>query len=181
RIPPGEIVMHVRTASPSAVLGPIRGSLLALDPDLPVEPSLLSETIAFSLFPARLASRIVGACGFVALVLSCVGLYGIAAFVVARRRREIGIRIALGAGSRDVARLVLGQGARIALIGVALGIPAALATSQLLRGMLFGVPPTDPLTYVAIGAILSAAVLLASWLPAVQATRIDPVVALRAD
>jgi predicted permease len=181
RIPPGEVVLHVRAESPATVVDAVRRPLLSLDPDLPIEPSLMSESIAFSLFPARLASRIVGASGFIALVLSCVGLYGIAAFAVARRMREIGIRIALGARGGDVARLVLGQGARLALIGIALGVPAAFGASQLLRGMLFGVPPSDPLTYVAIAAILSTAVLLASALPALHATRIDPVVALRAE
>ncbi len=180
-IPPGEIVLHVRAASPSMVIGPVRRALLALDPDLPVEPAMMTETTAFSLFPARFASRIVAACGLLALILASVGLYGIAAFAVVRRTREIGIRIALGARGRDVVRLILREGGRIALVGVVLGTLTAFATSQLLRGLLFGLPPTDLLTYTAVITVLLASVLVASWLPAHQATRIDPIVALRAE
>ena len=114
-----------------------------------------------------------------ALVLTCVGLYGVLASDVARRRNELGIRIAVGASPRDIFQLLVGQGLRLTFLGVALGLFAALASGSLLASLLFGVRKTDPLTFVAVSAVLLTAAFLSCYLPARSAARVDPMVALR--
>ncbi|HEX8691598.1 MAG TPA: ABC transporter permease [Longimicrobium sp.] len=182
RLPPTALVLHARAAGdPAALLAPLRREVWAVDPDLPAEADLMRRTIRFSLFPARLAGRLVGACGVLALVLASVGLYGIAAYGAARRTREFGIRMALGARGRDVVLLVLRQGLAVTAAGLALGLLAAFWVSGLLRGLLYGVPPGDPATYAGVAALLAAVVLLAGWGPARRAARVDPAVALRVE
>jgi ABC-type antimicrobial peptide transport system permease subunit len=114
-----------------------------------------------------------------ALVLSCVGIYGVVSYLVGQRTHEIGVRMALGAQREDVMRLVLGQGARMALIGVAVGLAAALGLTQLMASQLFGVTAHDPLTFVLVAILLTLVALLACYLPARRAMRVDPTVALR--
>jgi putative ABC transport system permease protein len=116
-----------------------------------------------------------------ALLLAAIGIYGVMAFTVGQRTQEIGIRMALGAQTRDVLKLVVRQGLRLVLIGLALGIAGALALTQLLSSLLFGVGTRDPVTFVAIAALLSLVTLFACYLPARRATRVDPLVALRYD
>jgi len=115
-----------------------------------------------------------------ALVLAAVGLYGVVAYSVAQRTRELGIRVALGAKPADVVRLVLGLGGRLVLGGLALGTAAALALSQLMSTMLFGIGARDPLTFVAVALLLAAVSMIACYIPARRAMRVDPVIALRA-
>jgi putative ABC transport system permease protein len=110
-----------------------------------------------------------------------LGIYGVLAFAVAQRQREIGVRMALGAGLGDVRRMVVRDGMRAVLPGVVLGLAGALAVSRLLRGMLYGVSASDPLTFLSVAAVLTAVALLASWLPARRATRVDPMIAIRAE
>jgi putative ABC transport system permease protein len=116
-----------------------------------------------------------------ALLLATIGLYGVMSYLVAQRQQEMGIRMALGATGGDVTRLVLRGAAQLVAVGLAIGLPLAIGLSQLLRGALYGVSATDPLTLVGIPLLLSAVALLASWMPARRATRVDPAMALRAD
>jgi len=116
-----------------------------------------------------------------AIVLASVGLYGVIAYLVAQRTHEIGVRMALGARSRDVLRMVLAHGLRLVAVGVVLGLAGALALTRFLAGQLYGVRPTDPLTFVAVTALLALVALAATWLPARRAARVNPMVALRAE
>jgi putative ABC transport system permease protein len=117
----------------------------------------------------------------IAFFLGALGLYGTLAYTVEQRIREIGVRVALGAGRREIFRLIIGNGMTLALVGLIVGVPAALALSRLMSGVLSGVTSGDPLTYIAVVVMLGTSALLASYLPARRATRIDPIVALRTD
>jgi putative ABC transport system permease protein len=127
----------------------------------------------------RFAMTLVGLFGGLAFLLAAVGIYGLLAYTVSQRTREIGVRVALGARSGDLTRLVLGQGLAVTLAGVAVGLAAAAALSRLVSSLLYGVSPLDPLTFAAAGAALVVVALVASWVPVRRATRIDPMVALR--
>ena len=129
----------------------------------------------------RFMMLLLGVFGLVALSLAAVGIYGIMSYAVKRRTREIGIRMALGGAPRDVLLLVVGQGMKLAGLGLVLGIAAALATTRFMKELLFGIEPTDPLTFITIGLLLVAVALIASWLPARRAVRTDPTAALRSE
>ena len=122
-----------------------------------------------------------GVFGVVALVLAIIGLFGVMSYSVAQRRHELGVRLALGARPGDLLRLVVGQGARLAVVGLLIGVPAAFALARLLRGALYGVTPSDVPTFGAVTLLLGSVALLASWLPARRAARVDPAQALRND
>jgi putative ABC transport system permease protein len=139
----------------------------------------LGDRLKLALLPARIAATLLGAFALLGLVLAAVGIYGLISYAVSRRTQELGVRMALGARKRDVLRLVIGQGMRPALLGVLLGWPAAFALTRLMKSMLFGVSATDPLTYIAVAALLTAVALLACYLPARRATQVDPITALR--
>ncbi|HVR72013.1 MAG TPA: ABC transporter permease [Vicinamibacteria bacterium] len=158
----------------------LRREVAGLEQDLPVMETMpLREAVALALFPQRMAGTIASALGALGLGLAATGLYGLVAWSVSRRTREMGVRVALGASRRDLLGLVLAQGLRLALAGVALGALGAAALAQGLRGLLPGVSPTDPLTFVAIAVLMTAVALLASYLPARRAARVDPMTALR--
>jgi putative ABC transport system permease protein len=139
----------------------------------------MDQLLADSLSRSRFTMLLLGIFAAVALVLASVGIYGLIAYSVTQRTQELGIRIALGAQPRDVLRLVLGQGTRLTLLGIALGVLAALAFSRLLVTLLFGVSATDPLTFAGVAALLALVALMACVIPARRATRVDPMVALR--
>jgi len=170
----------VRTApSTPSIAAAARGVFRELAPDLPVRVSTFEDELGVWLGDRRFLLLLVGVFAAAALLLAAVGIYGVVAFSVARRTQEIGIRMALGAARGDVLRLVVGEGARLAAIGVGAGILASLAVTRLASSLLFGVSATDPVTFAAVASLLAAAALGASYLPARRAVRLDPSIALR--
>ena len=171
----------VRATVPPESLAPaVRGALQAVDANLSVSTArTLEEIVAQSVSARRFVAQLLGGFAALALVLAALGLYGVLAFSVAQRTSEFGIRLALGAQRADVLQLVLKQGARLIIGGLGSGLLAALLLSRLLQSLLFGVQATDPLSFVLIPAVLATVALLACWLPARKATKVDPLIALR--
>jgi macrolide transport system ATP-binding/permease protein len=176
-----ELVLHVRTATPSQTLfAAVRRAVQALDPTLPVyNLKTLAEQKDGSLYTERLAAALLTLFGLLALSLAAIGIYGVLSYTVTERTRELGIRLALGARPRDVLKLVVGQGLLLVLIGLVIGVGAAFALTRLLAKLLYGVSATDPLTFVVIPLLLAGVALVACLVPARRATRVDPLVALR--
>jgi predicted permease len=172
---------EVRTAGdPQALVPVIRRVVARMNPNLPVrDVTTESHQIDRLLFQERLVARLSTLFGLLALVLACVGLYGLLAYEVARRTREIGVRMALGAEIGDVLRLVVRQGLALALLGAILGIGVAIGATRYLGSRLYGVRPSDPVTIVAVAALLVIVALAACYVPARRATRVDPLIALR--
>ncbi len=181
--PVGAMTLVARTAvDPLTLAAAFRGEARQLDPDVPVAGvRSMAQVVERSTSVRRLNVMLFGAFGLIGLLLVAVGVYGVMAYTVAQRTRELGVRIALGAGPSQVMRLVIGEGMVLSLVGVGIGIAGALALSRVLAGMLFGVGTHDPMTFVAIPIILTIVALAACYLPARRATRIDPMVALRAE
>ena len=158
----------------------VRAILRELAPNLPITVALpLSEITAIGLVPQRIASAVAGSLGVVGLLLAAIGIYGVTSYAVSRRTREIGIRIALGADRSSVLTLMLRHGLTLALAGVALGTLAAAFASRLIESLLFGIHALDPLTFASAAALFTVVTLIASYLPARRAARVDPMVALR--
>ena len=173
----------VRTeGDPAGVAGAVRGTLTSIDGDIPLmNPQPMQELVRDATSDARLAARLLGGFALIALVLAVVGLYGVLSYVVAQRTRELGVRVAFGARASQVAALVVRRGMTIVLLGIVVGAVAALATTRLMTSMLFQVGGTDPVVYGFVTATLLVAGLVACVVPAWRTTRVDPVVALRAD
>jgi predicted permease len=171
----------VRTTNdPRSLLEPIRQTIQAVDPNLAATDLETLETfMSLPLFPARVTGILLGAFGALALVLAMGGLYGVISYTMSQRTREIGLRMALGAGSRDVAKLVLRYGLAMAGAGIALGIAAAFGATRVLASLLYGIRADDPATMIGVAILLVAVTLLACWIPARRAMRVDPIVALR--
>ena len=171
----------VRTSNdPVAMVSAARNELQQMDPELPMAAvATMDQLLADSLSRSRFTMLLLGIFAAVALMLAAVGIYGLIAYSVTQRTQELGIRIALGAQRRDVLRLVLGQGTRLTLLGVTVGVLAALGLVRLLSTLLFGVSATDPLTFAGVAVLLGLVALAACYLPARRATRVDPIVALR--
>jgi predicted permease len=177
----GGVAVVLRTAGdPAAVMGPVRRAVEQNDSrEVIYGVQTLDEVIAGSVAARRVSMILLGIFASLALLLSCVGIYGVISYLVGQRTHEIGVRIALGAQRRDVMRLVLGEGVRMALAGVAAGIAAALGLTRLMANQLFGVTAQDPLTFTGVAIVLTLVALLACYLPARRAVRVDPMVALR--
>jgi putative ABC transport system permease protein len=177
-----QVNLHVRTSTdPKTLVAAMRSEVQAIDPSLPaLNVQTLSERVENSLGGDRAQATLHGSAGLLALLLAAVGLYGVMSYTVAQRTREIGIRMALGAGRGNVMGLVLKQGVALVSAGVVLGLGAAFVINRLLfAGLLFGVSEVDPLTFIGTSGILLAVSLLASYIPARRATKVDPLIALR--
>ncbi len=173
----------VRTDSaPLRLVGAIRRTISAVDKDQPMSnPVILEQMDSDSLLPQRSLAVLIGIFALVAVGLASVGIYGVMAYFVTRRTHEIGIRMALGAGPHDVHWLVLCQGLKMTLIGLAIGLVAAFNLTKLLSSYIFGVSPTDAATFAVVSLLLAAVALLACYLPAHRATKVDPMIALRTE
>lgn len=176
------LVIRSRNTDPRSILKEIGQAIRSVDPQQNLQkPELISEQLANAVAEPRLYSVLLGLFALVALLLAALGIYGVMAFVVSQRTREFGIRIALGAQPKDVWRLVIGQGIKLAGLGLVIGLTGAFAATRLLRSLLFGVSVTDPLTYVAITFLLVLVAFLACYIPARRATKVDPMIALRCE
>jgi predicted permease len=171
----------VRTnGDPRAIIPALRSEIQKMDATLPIyDVKTLTEHMDIPLFPARMAANVLGSFGVLALVLAAIGIYGVMSYVVAGRTREIGLRMALGAQFRHVRQLILRQGMMLATIGLVLGLGIVFVLARFLKSMLYGISPSDPLTFTTITILLVGVALLACLIPAQRATRVDPMVALR--
>ncbi len=168
------------TRDPKSLISAARGAVRAVDPSLPVsQVQTMDEVMDGVRSRPRFLTTLLGLFSGTALVLAAVGLYGVISYSVTRRTTEFGIRMAMGAKRRDVLNLVLGQGMRLALAGVAVGAAGALALTRVISGLLFGVSAFDPITFVAMAALLVAVTAAACIIPGMRATKVDPLVALR--
>ena len=168
------------TGEPAALAGAVREQLRALEPNLPVaEVRTLEEQFNTSMLPVRVAAWTLGGFGLLALALAAIGIYGVVSYSVAQRTREIGVRMALGAGRSDVLRLVMGEGLSVVGLGMAAGLLLAFGATRVLGGFLYGVDATDPVTFAGVPLLLGAIAVVSGYLPARRATKVDPMVALR--
>jgi predicted permease len=176
------VQLIVRTAGETPVVDALRHEVRALDSRMAlVGVETLEQHMQLPLFPARAAGLLLGLFGLLALTLAVVGLYGVMSYSVAQRTREIGVRVALGARRSDVMRLILGQGLRLTLMGMGIGIVCSVALTWVLRSVLYGITATDPVSFLAVAALLTTVALAASYVPARWATRVDPMRALRSE
>jgi predicted permease len=178
-----ETMLVVRSAiSPESLVSGIRQEVAKLDPELPLSNvSSVQQAMDRSLVTTRLTNSLLAGFAATALLLALTGIYGVMSLNVANRRNEFGIRLALGAQTSNVLKLILGQGFRLAMVGVALGLLAAIGFTRLLKGLLFGISASDPLTFAVIAVLLVGVALLACWIPARRATKVDPLEALRSE
>ena len=176
-----QLTLALRTgADPAAMIPAIKHQIWSVDPKVPMfEIATMEQVLRENTSARRFQSSLFGLFAAVAVLLASLGLYGVLASLVTQRTPEIGLRMALGAQRRDVLSLVLREGARLVLLGVAIGLAAGLALSRYLSSLLFGVTPANPITYLEVALLMLAIALLACLLPARRAVRVDPMVALR--
>jgi predicted permease len=183
RVSAGGGVFLLRTRHPPLQTVPgARAAIRAIDPDLPLtQVRALREVVSDSAANWRLRAVLLGGFGGLALVIAAIGVYGVIAYSVARRTQEIGVRLALGARRRDVLGLLLWEGMRTSLAGIAVGLAAAAGLARLMANQVFGVTATDPATFAGVATLLASVVLVACYIPARRAMRVDPLAALRCD
>ncbi len=180
KVPRGMYVVVKTSKDSSQVASAVRREILRADPELPLfDIKVMPQRIASSLVNRRAAMILCLVFAALALLLSAIGIYGVLAYAVAQRTREFGIRVALGAASRDVLGMVIGQGLKLAAIGLLIGLAGALALTRLMTSLLYDVKPTDPGVFAAVAAALAAVALVASLIPSLRAIRVRPAVALR--
>jgi putative ABC transport system permease protein len=178
---PVNAVVFLRSKGDVEQLGEaVRHEVESVDPNVPVHSiSAMDQIIARSVADRRFSLELLGVFAAVALLLAAIGIYGVMSYSFSQRAHEVGIRIALGAQRLDILRMALGEGMRIVVIGLALGLVGAAIMTRFFRSMLFGIEPTDPMTFLSVSTILAAIALFACYIPAKRATRVDPLVALR--
>jgi len=175
-----DMVLVARAATDArSVLDALVREAHALDPELPIEASTMEQHLGLAMLPQRIGSAVLASFGTITAMLAALGLYGVMSYVVSQRTREIGIRVALGARTRDVRILVLRRALAVTLAGLALGLACAVAAARLLAAFLVDVSPSDPATLLWVTGLFTIVALLASWLPAQRAAAVDPVRALR--
>jgi len=168
------------TGAPETMFANVRTEAARLDPNLAFfDVKTFKEHMRLSLFPPRVAATVLAVFGLVTLLLSAIGIYGITSYAVSQRTREIGIRMALGAQLGDVLKLVLTQGVKLTLLGVAIGLAGAYLVTRAITSVLYGVSATDPVTFGGVSLLLVGVALLACYVPARKATKVDPLIALR--
>ncbi|MCG3161863.1 MAG: hypothetical protein JMDDDDMK_03078 [Acidobacteria bacterium] len=167
---------------PETALAALRREFQQLDATLPVYgAATLTEHLSVALFPARIAATLLGSFGLLALLLAAIGIFGVMSYTVSQRTREIGIRLALGATSAQIIRLIVRQGLSLTIVGIAFGLAAAIAGTRLLNALLYGVSATDVRTFIGVTLLLAAVAFAACWIPARRAAKVDPMIALRRD
>jgi macrolide transport system ATP-binding/permease protein len=177
---PGMALMLRTAGDPVSLAGPVRSEMQAINKDVAVfSVEAMSERLQSQIAADRMIAVLLSVFAVGALLLATIGIYGVVAFSVAQRTHEIGIRIALGAEQRDILKLIVGEGMFLVLIGAGIGVALALASTRVLKSLLFGISATDPLTFAVVGLVLVGVALLACYLPARRATKVDPLVALR--
>jgi putative ABC transport system permease protein len=177
------MILVARTAvEPEKMSQSVRAEVAGLDPGIPIfDFKTLEEHVGISLFLQRMAATLLSIFGLLALSLAAIGLYGVMAYAVSQRTRELGIRISVGAERRDILKLILGQGLAMSVVGLLAGLVAALAVTRLTAKLLYGVSATDPVTFIVIALLLLCVSLPACYFPARRATKVDPIIALRMD
>jgi len=183
RAPRAAMMIFVRSTRDPASLAPeVRNALRELAPQAPVyDIQSLTDRSAAATAQTRFSTTLLALFALTALLLAAIGIYGVMALAVAARTREIGIRMALGADGRRIERAVIGEGVGLVAIGASIGVGVAIASTRVLRSLLFDLSPTDPITYAAIVALIGVTAVAASWLPARRAASIDPLSSLRAE
>jgi putative ABC transport system permease protein len=176
------LMIRVRDGNPAAIMPAVRKAVHDADPSLPIfEVNTMDKIRALSFWQYKLFSQMFGAFGAIALLLAAIGVYGVISYGVSQRTQEIGVRVALGAGGRDVFGMVLREAGKLAAVGIAIGILGAFGVTRVIASLLIGVSPTDPVSFLSVAAFLTLVAMLASYIPARRAMRVDPLVALRND
>ena len=175
------MTLFVRTdGDPEAMIPTLRSEVAALDPNLPLSSvQSMNNFLGIALLPARLVGAVLGVFGVLGLILAAVGIYGVMSYSVSQRHREMGIRMAIGAGGTAVIGLVMRQGLTLVLLGTAIGLAGAFGAARLIRGALYGGSVLDPVTFAVVPVVLVGVAVLAIWVPARRASAVDPMVALR--
>jgi ABC-type antimicrobial peptide transport system permease subunit len=182
RAPAGAYLVVRTRQSPASLLASLQAELRGVDGDLPLyDVAPMAAVVDGSVSQRRFSMLLLGLFAGVAVVLASLGIYGVIAYTVTQRTRELGIRMALGARQADVLGLMVGQGVRLTLVGVGMGLVLALGLGRLLSALLYGVKAHDPLTFSGVAVLLVGVALVAAWLPARRATKVDPALTLRAE
>jgi putative ABC transport system permease protein len=180
QLPPARTLVVRTSGDPADLLDTVRREIHSVDPHIAAtDLETMQQYMTLPLFPARTTGVLLGLSGFLALALTSIGLFGVISYIVSQRTHEIGVRMALGARQRDVLRLVLRHGLFLTVIGLVVGLGISFGAAQLLSSLLYGIGPTDPTTFIGVALLMCVVAVLACYIPARRATRVDPMIALR--